>query len=86
MEKQPKSREEYLISALEEIPSGNLIDIAKHIVDRLPKLEPKMLGMSEDLTLVLSILERRIETYEKIFDTTKQVYENQIPIEEIKII
>ena len=84
MEKQPKTREEYLKSALEEVPTDNLIDIAKQIVNRLPKLEPKMLGMSEDLTLVLSILENRIETYEKIFDTTKPVYENQIPIEEIK--
>lgn len=61
MEKQPKSREEQLRNALEEIPSENLILIAKQIVDRLPKLEPKMLGMSEDLTLVLSILERRID-------------------------
>ncbi len=61
MEQQPKTREEHLRNALEEIPSENLILIAKQIVDRLPKLEPKMLGMSEDLTLVLSILERRID-------------------------
>ena len=61
LNQQPKTREEYLRNALEEIPSENLILIAKQIVDRLPKLEPKMLGMSEDLTLVLSILERRID-------------------------
>lgn len=59
MEKQPKSREEYLKSALEEVPSNNLIDIAKQEINRLPELDPRLIGMACDLLLILDILEGR---------------------------
>ena len=61
MEKQPKSRTEYLKSALEEVPSNNLIDIAKQEINRLPELDPRLIGMACDLLLILDILEKRNE-------------------------
>lgn len=61
LNQQPKTREEYLKSALEEIPTDNLIDIAKQEINRLPELDPRLIGMACDLLLILDILEKRNE-------------------------
>ena len=60
MEKQPRTREEYLKSALEEIPTNNLIDIAKHEISTLPDNDPRLIGKTCDLLLILDILEKRL--------------------------
>ena len=59
LNQQPKTREEYLKSALEEVPSNNLIDIAKQEINRLPEIDPRLIGMACDLLLILDILEGR---------------------------
>lgn len=59
LNQEPKSREEYLKSALEEIPSDNLIDIAKQEINRLPEIDPRLIGMACDLLLILDIIEGR---------------------------
>jgi len=60
-QEQPKSREEYLISALNEIPSDNLIDIAKQEINRLPEIDPRLIGVACDLLLILDIIEGRVK-------------------------
>lgn len=60
MEQQPKTREEHLRNALEEIPSENLILIAKQEINRLPELDKRLSGMASDLQMILDILEGRL--------------------------
>ena len=59
LNQQPKTRDEYLKSALEEIPTDNLIDIAKQEINRLPELDPRLIGVASDLLLILDIIEGR---------------------------
>ena len=59
LNQEQKSREEYLKSALEEIPTNNLVDIAKQEINRLPELDQRLIGIASDLLLILDILEKR---------------------------
>jgi hypothetical protein len=54
-----KTREEYLKSALEEVSTENLICIAKQEINRLPELDPQLIGMASDLLMILDIVEKR---------------------------
>ena len=61
LNQEPKTREEYLKSALEEVPTENLICIAKQEINRLPELDPRLIGMASDLLMILDIVEKRAD-------------------------
>lgn len=61
LNQEPKTREEHLISALEQIPTENLILVAKQEINRLPELDPRLIGMASDLLMILDIVEGRLK-------------------------